>query len=81
MRSELSRDCLMKRNLDHQVIRRLRTKDVMLVKVLWRNHNFEEETWEAEEDMKKIYSHLFSIFRYALISLLPIVDMHHFLVS
>ncbi|XP_059289201.1 uncharacterized protein LOC132042691, partial [Lycium ferocissimum] len=44
--------------LDHQV-RRLRTKDVASVKVLWRNHYTEEATWEAEEDMKKRYRHLF----------------------
>ena len=44
--------------LDRQV-RRLRTKDVASVKVLWRNHDTEEATWEAEEDMKKRYPHLF----------------------
>ncbi|XP_059277900.1 uncharacterized protein LOC132032132 [Lycium ferocissimum] len=44
--------------LDRQV-RRLRTKDVASVKVLWRNHNTEKATWEAEEDMKKRYPHLF----------------------
>ncbi|XP_070034656.1 uncharacterized protein [Nicotiana tomentosiformis] len=32
--------------LDRQV-RRLRTKDVASVKVLWRNNNVEEMTWEA----------------------------------
>ncbi|XP_070036353.1 uncharacterized protein [Nicotiana tomentosiformis] len=37
--------------LDRQ-IRRLRTKDVTSVKVLWMNKNVEEITWEAEEDMK-----------------------------
>ncbi|KAF3645805.1 Glucuronokinase G [Capsicum annuum] len=37
--------------MDHQV-HWLRTKDVALAKVLWRNHKFEEATWEAEEDMK-----------------------------
>ncbi|XP_059302241.1 uncharacterized protein LOC132054212 [Lycium ferocissimum] len=36
--------------LDRQV-RRLRTKDVASVKVLWRNKNVEEMTWDAEEDM------------------------------
>ncbi|XP_059302327.1 uncharacterized protein LOC132054301 [Lycium ferocissimum] len=44
--------------LDNQV-RRLRTKDVASVKVLWRNHDTEEATWEAKEDMKKRYPHLF----------------------
>ncbi|WMV23892.1 hypothetical protein MTR67_017277 [Solanum verrucosum] len=44
--------------LDRQV-RKLRTKEIALVKVLWRNQFVEEATWEAEEDMKKRYPHLF----------------------
>ncbi|WMV44965.1 hypothetical protein MTR67_038350, partial [Solanum verrucosum] len=44
--------------LDRQV-RRLRTKDVASVKVLWRNQFVEEATWEAEEDMKKRYPYFF----------------------
>ncbi|WMV28751.1 hypothetical protein MTR67_022136 [Solanum verrucosum] len=44
--------------LDRQV-RRLRTKNVASVKVLWRNQFVEEATWEAEEDMKKRYPFLF----------------------
>ncbi|WMV38099.1 hypothetical protein MTR67_031484 [Solanum verrucosum] len=44
--------------LDRQV-RKLRTKEVASVKVLWRNQIIEEATWEAEEDMKKRYPHLF----------------------
>ncbi|WMV09800.1 hypothetical protein MTR67_003185 [Solanum verrucosum] len=44
--------------LDRQV-RKLRTKEVASVKVLWRNHFVEKATWEAEEDMKKRYPHLF----------------------
>ncbi|XP_015078323.1 uncharacterized protein LOC107022144 [Solanum pennellii] len=38
---------------------KLRTKEVALVKVHWRNHFVEEATLEAEEDMKKIYPYLF----------------------
>lgn len=34
---------------------RLKTKDVSLVKVLWRNYKVEEATWEVEEDMKSKY--------------------------
>ncbi|WMV46953.1 hypothetical protein MTR67_040338 [Solanum verrucosum] len=45
--------------LDRQV-RKLRTKEAASVKVLWRNQFVEEATSEAEEDMKKIYPHLFS---------------------
>ena len=44
--------------LDRQV-RRLRNKEVPSVKVLWRNNNREEMTWEAEEKMKSMYPRLF----------------------
>ncbi|WMV41529.1 hypothetical protein MTR67_034914 [Solanum verrucosum] len=44
--------------LDHQVCK-LRTKELASVKVLWRNQFVEKATWEAEEDMKKRYPHLF----------------------
>ncbi|WMV18364.1 hypothetical protein MTR67_011749, partial [Solanum verrucosum] len=44
--------------LDRQV-RKLRTKEVASVKVLSRNQSVEEATWEAEEDMKNKYPHLF----------------------
>nr|XP_016440544.1 PREDICTED: uncharacterized protein LOC107766303 [Nicotiana tabacum] len=44
--------------LDRQ-IRKLRTKEIASVKVLWRNQKVEESTWEAEEDMKSRYPHLF----------------------
>ncbi|XP_059288234.1 uncharacterized protein LOC132041544 [Lycium ferocissimum] len=46
--------------LDRQV-RRLRTKDVASVKVLWQNHNTEEATCKSEENMKKRYPQLFPI--------------------
>ncbi|KAF3658656.1 hypothetical protein FXO37_14318 [Capsicum annuum] len=39
------------KTLDHQV-RRLRNKEVSLVKVLWRNQSVEGATWEEEEDMQ-----------------------------
>ncbi|XP_070057278.1 uncharacterized protein [Nicotiana tomentosiformis] len=48
---DLSYDELPVAILDRQV-RKLRTKDVASVKVLWRNKNIEEMTWEAEEEMK-----------------------------
>ncbi|WMV41917.1 hypothetical protein MTR67_035302 [Solanum verrucosum] len=44
--------------LDREV-QKLRTKEVTSVKVLWRNQFVEEDTWEAEEDIKKWYPHLF----------------------
>jgi len=37
----------------------LRTKVILLVKVLWRNHGVEEATWETKEQMIKKYPHLF----------------------
>ncbi|WMV29759.1 hypothetical protein MTR67_023144 [Solanum verrucosum] len=49
---------MLKKYLDRQV-RKLRTKKVALVKVLWRNQFVEEATWETEEYMKKRYPHLF----------------------
>ena len=45
--------------LDRQV-KRLRNKEVASVKVLWRNQKVESATWEAEDDKKKRYPHLFS---------------------
>ncbi|KAK9017532.1 hypothetical protein V6N11_080011 [Hibiscus sabdariffa] len=44
--------------LDREV-KRLKNKNVSLVKVLWRNHNVEEATWEPEETMKEQYPYLF----------------------
>ncbi|XP_070049800.1 uncharacterized protein [Nicotiana tomentosiformis] len=46
--------------LDRQV-RRLRTKDVASVKVLWINNNVEEMTWESEEEIKTRYPYLFPL--------------------
>ncbi|XP_017970465.1 PREDICTED: uncharacterized protein LOC108660709 [Theobroma cacao] len=40
--------------LDYQV-KRLRSKNIALVKVLWRNHSVEEATWELEEEMRAKY--------------------------
>jgi hypothetical protein len=41
-------------------IKELRNKRVPLVKVLWRNSQIEEETWERESEMMKKYPGLFS---------------------
>ena len=38
----------------------LRSKVVHLVKVLWRNHNVEEATWESMDAMREKYPQLFS---------------------
>lgn len=45
--------------LDRQS-RKLRTKKIVSVKVLWRNEKIGEATWESEEDMNAIYPHLFT---------------------
>ena len=44
--------------LDRQV-KKLRNKEVVSVKVLWKNHLVEGATWEAEVDMNSHYPHLF----------------------
>ena len=44
--------------LYHEV-HKWRTKEVALVKNLWRNQFVEKSTWEAEEDIKKRYPHHF----------------------
>ncbi|WRX14095.1 Reverse transcriptase domain - like 10 [Theobroma cacao] len=46
--------------LDRQV-KKLRSKDVALVKVLWWNHTSEEVTWEAEDEMWTKHPHLFDM--------------------
>lgn len=40
-------------------VRKLRTNEVASIKVLRMNQFVEEATWEADEDMKKRYPHLF----------------------
>ncbi|WMV08267.1 hypothetical protein MTR67_001652 [Solanum verrucosum] len=44
--------------LDRQV-RKLRNKEIASHKVLWRNQQVEEVTWEAEQAIKSKYPHLF----------------------
>ncbi|KAI3678392.1 hypothetical protein L6452_37682 [Arctium lappa] len=39
--------------------KKLRHKEVTLVKVQWKHHRGANVTWEAEEDMKRRYPHLF----------------------
>ncbi|KAL2531675.1 Uncharacterized protein Adt_05026 [Abeliophyllum distichum] len=39
--------------------KRLRNKEVPLVRVLWRSNTIEEETWEREDEMKKKFPELF----------------------
>ena len=44
--------------LDSQV-KKLRNKEVVSIRVLWKNHFVEGATWEAEAYMKSHYPHLF----------------------
>ncbi|WMV59522.1 hypothetical protein MTR67_052907 [Solanum verrucosum] len=58
IKDSLSYEEILVQILDCQV-RKLRTKEVASVKVLWRKQFIEEATWEVEEDVKKRYPHLF----------------------
>ncbi|KAK6125470.1 hypothetical protein DH2020_040803 [Rehmannia glutinosa] len=40
-------------------VKKLRNKEIPLVKVLWSNHKVEEAIWEREEDIRAKYPHLF----------------------
>ncbi|WMV57987.1 hypothetical protein MTR67_051372 [Solanum verrucosum] len=58
IKDSLSYEEILVQILDHQV-RKLRTTEVVSVKVLWRNQFVGGATWEAEKDMKNKYPHLF----------------------
>ncbi|XP_074305073.1 uncharacterized protein LOC141640009 [Silene latifolia] len=42
-----------------RMVRKTRSGETVLLKVIWSNHNVEEVTWEAEEAMKECYPSLF----------------------
>ena len=44
--------------MDYQV-RQLRSKVILMVKVLWRSNNMEEHTWETEAEMRAVYPYFF----------------------
>ena len=44
--------------LDRKV-KKLRNKEVVSIKVLWKNHLIEGTTWEAVDEIKSCYPHLF----------------------
>ncbi|WMV53962.1 hypothetical protein MTR67_047347 [Solanum verrucosum] len=58
IKDNLSYEEILVQVIDHQV-RKLRTNEVALVKVSWRNQFVEEPNREADEDMKRRYPHLF----------------------
>ncbi|KAD4585810.1 hypothetical protein E3N88_23411 [Mikania micrantha] len=39
--------------------KKLRNKNVKLVKIQWKHHKGSDATWETEEEMRKFYPHLF----------------------
>ncbi|XP_074300313.1 uncharacterized protein LOC141631554 [Silene latifolia] len=41
-------------------VRKTRSGETVLLKVLWSNHNVEEATWKGEEAMKEHYPSLFA---------------------
>ncbi|XP_028076409.1 uncharacterized protein LOC114278539 [Camellia sinensis] len=45
----------------NQRIKKLRNKDIPLLKVDWQNHGAIYVTWEREDDMKKKYPELFPL--------------------
>jgi hypothetical protein len=46
--------------VDRQV-RKLRLKEITLVKVVWSRHPREEATWELEEEMLNKFPYLFEL--------------------
>ncbi|XP_052206775.1 uncharacterized protein LOC127811103 [Diospyros lotus] len=42
-----------------QEVRKLRNKEIPLVKVLWQHHSVEEATWEREDELQSKYPQLF----------------------
>ncbi|XP_021715168.1 uncharacterized protein LOC110683126 [Chenopodium quinoa] len=45
-----------------------RNKEFKIVKVLWSNQEYEEATWEAEDEMKKKYPELFEVLLFPALS-------------
>ncbi|XP_020700229.1 uncharacterized protein LOC110112374 [Dendrobium catenatum] len=40
-------------------VRKLRSKQIHMVKIQWKHRTAREATWEKESDMRQLYSHLF----------------------
>ncbi|XP_021734164.1 uncharacterized protein LOC110700888 [Chenopodium quinoa] len=54
-------------------LRSTRNKNVKIIKLLWSNQEYEEATWEAEDEMKKKYQDLFQITSILLANSIPLV--------
>ena len=39
----------------------LPTKNILMVKVFWRNHAIKEANWESEAKTKEIFPHFFKV--------------------
>jgi len=44
-----------------QEVKELRSKKIPIIRILWRNAQIEEETWEREAEMRKTYPDLFEL--------------------
>ena len=42
-----------------RTIKKLRTKEIPLVKIQWNHHNENEASWELEAEIREKYPHLF----------------------
>ncbi|KAI9160452.1 hypothetical protein LWI28_008192 [Acer negundo] len=58
LKGDLTYDEIPIQILDRKV-QELRTNNISLVKVLWRNYAIEEATWEREDEIRAKYPHLF----------------------
>nr|XP_009763259.1 PREDICTED: uncharacterized protein LOC104215203 [Nicotiana sylvestris] len=58
-------------------VRKLRNKEIASVKVLWQNQQVEEATWEAEEEMKRKYAHLFEYLCNCVYEIVACKIMYH----
>ncbi|KAL5566261.1 hypothetical protein UlMin_029425 [Ulmus minor] len=61
LRQDLTFEELPVKILDREE-KELRRKKIRLVKVLWKNHEVEEATWEREDEMRAKYPHLFGTY-------------------
>ncbi|KAK6122217.1 hypothetical protein DH2020_044045 [Rehmannia glutinosa] len=58
LKTDLSYEEILVRILLREV-KKLRNKEIPLVKVLWRNQSIEDATWEREDEMRAKYPNLF----------------------